>query len=78
MVIQKGDRIRVPEKPKPYRLLEDWLQWSGRKPHAQYTAEVVPLPPDSGADPGPGARLKDASGEWKLIGHHALDKVMRR
>jgi Transglutaminase-like superfamily len=78
MVIQKGDRIRVPEKPKPYRLLEDWLQWSGRKPHAQYTAEVVPLPPETGADPGPGARRKDASGEWKLIGNHALDKAMRR
>src|SRR5258708_4228115 len=52
MVIQKGDRIRVPEKPKPYRLLEDWLQWSRRKPHAQYAAEVIPLPLETGADPG--------------------------
>ncbi len=78
MVIQKGDRIRVPERGKLYRLIEDWVQWSGRKPQSRFTAEVIPLAAESGADPGPGARRKDSDGEWKLVGGHALDKVMRR
>ncbi len=78
LVIQKGDRIRVPERNKIYRLLEDWLQWSGRKPQARYLAEVIPLPPEPGGDPGPGARRKSPSGQWLLIGKHPADKIMRR
>ncbi len=78
LVLQKGDRIHVPEKQKTYRLLEDWLQWGGRKPEARYLAEVKPLAMEAGADPGPGARRKDATGEWKLVGTHPLDKAMRR
>jgi hypothetical protein len=77
-VLQKGDRIHVPEKQKTYRLLEDWMQWGGRKPEVRYLAAVKPLATEPGADPGPGARRKDATGEWKLIGQHPLDKAMRR
>ncbi len=92
LVIQKGDRIWVPERRKHYRLQEDWLQWMGRKPRARYVAELTPeapkpaAPGDAGTapaafapgDPGPGARRKVESGEWQLVGNHALDKVARR
>src|SRR5205814_6505632 len=58
LVLQKGDRLYVPEQHKQLRLLEDWLQGAGRKPRARYTAELTPQPPAEGADPGPGARRK--------------------
>jgi hypothetical protein len=78
LVIQKGDRIRVPEERRLFRLLEDWMQWMGRKPDARYLAELTPLPPSPGEDPGPGARQKIATGEWKLLGNHPLDRYARR
>jgi hypothetical protein len=78
LVLQKGDRIHVPERQKTYRLLEDWVRWGGRKPEARYLADIRPLAMEAGADPGPGARRKDATGEWKLVGTHPLDKAMRR
>jgi hypothetical protein len=78
LVIQKGDRIRLPEKNRPTRLLADWAQWSGRKPRVRFTAELTPLPAKAGEDPGPGARRKLASGEWALVGTHPLDRYARR
>jgi hypothetical protein len=78
LVLQKGDRLRVPESGRFFRLLEDWAQWMGRRPEVRYRAELTPLPPAPGADPGPGARSKVASGEWKLLGTHPLDRYMRR
>jgi len=58
--------------------LEDWAQWSGRKPRIRYTAELTPQPAKAGEDPGPGARKKLASGEWALVGTHPLDRYARR
>ncbi len=79
LVIQKGDRVYVPEQGKTFRLLEDWLRVVGRKPKSQYFAELEPQPDKPGADPGPGARRKDsATGEWKLIGDHPLNRYARR
>ena len=78
LVLQKGDRIKVPERGKFFRLLEDWMQWSGRRPEVRYPAEMKPLAPAPEQDPGPGARSKIASGEWKLVGDHPLDRYMRR
>ena len=60
------------------RLTEDWLQWGGSKPAARYTAELKPQPAAEGADPGPGARHKIETGEWKLVGDHPLDRYARR
>jgi hypothetical protein len=77
LVIQKGDRIRVPEKRKFYRLLEDWIQYGGRKPIVRYTAELTPQPAKTGDDPGPGARKKMPGGGWKLVGKHPLDRYAR-
>jgi len=87
LVIQKGDRVTPPHERRPQRLLGDWRQWSGAKPAGRFIADLKPLPlaesitgPDSTAnpDPGPGARSKDASGEWKLVGSHPANKHMRQ
>jgi hypothetical protein len=77
LVIQKGDRVTPPHERKPQRLLGDWLQWLGKKPQARYVAELTPLPPEGSSDAGPGARSKQPTGEWKLVGGHALDRYMR-
>ncbi|HUY33438.1 MAG TPA: transglutaminase-like domain-containing protein [Pirellulales bacterium] len=78
LVLQKGDRILLPERRKLLRLLPDWTQFSGARPRVSYTAELVPLPPESGGDPGPGARRKDEKGEWGVFGDHPLDRYLRR
>ena len=79
LVLQKGDRLRVPERGgKLYRLQEDWMQWMGRRPAVRYLAELTPQPKKAGEDPGPGARTKIATGEWKLTGTHPLDRYARR
>ena len=77
MVLQKGDRVHVPEKRRPQRLLADWMQWQERKPQVRYFAELKPLPDIPDGDPGPGARSKDAKGEWLVAGNHALDRNLR-
>jgi hypothetical protein len=79
LVLQKGDRLRMPERGnRLFRLQEDWLRCSGRKPQVRYIAELTPLPASTGADPGPGARAKMANGEWKVVGKHPLDQYLRR
>jgi hypothetical protein len=79
LVLQKGDRLRVPERGgKLYRLQEDWMQWMERRPAVRYLAELTPQPTKPGEDPGPGARRKIAGGEWKLTGTHPLDRYARR
>ena len=77
MVLQKGDRISVPEKNKPQRLLADWMQWLGGKPEVNYFAELRPLPDRDGEDAGPGARSKDPRGKWLVSGKHRLDEYLR-
>lgn len=77
LVLQKGDSIYVPEKRKEYRLLADWMQWQGARPKAHYFAELTPLPPEGGAEAGPGARSKDEKGEWLVVKNHPLDKYTR-
>jgi hypothetical protein len=84
LVIQKGDRVFPPHEERAQRLLGDWMQWMGKRPTSRYIAELTPLPPkaadassSSGSDPGPGARTKIGSGEWKLTGAHPMDRYMR-
>ncbi|MGA2068349.1 MAG: transglutaminase-like domain-containing protein [Thermoguttaceae bacterium] len=78
LVIQKGDRIRFPEKNRNYRLLEDWLQWGGRKPESHYLGDLAPQPGKSGEPAGPGARRKSPTGEWVVVGKDPLDRYTRR
>ena len=77
LVLQKGDRIEVPEKGRPQRLLADWMQWKGSRPQVRYLAQLTPIASETGRDPGPGARRKDKKGEWVRIGNHPLDRYMR-
>ena len=77
LVLQKGDRIWLPEKRKSVRLLADWSRWRGARPDAVYTATLKPVA-ESEKDPGPGSRNKTKTGEWKLIGKHPDDRYMRR
>jgi hypothetical protein len=80
LVIQKGDRVTPAHEKRPQRLLEDWLQWSGKQPRARYVADLTPLasPESAESDPGPGARVKDAAtGEWKLAFKHDMDRYLR-
>jgi hypothetical protein len=94
LVIQKGDRVTPVHERRAQRLLEDWMQWSGKRPVSKFVAELAPQVPANGtdsaqttanqtasieaaADAGPGARSKQASGEWKLKLSHPLDRYMR-
>ena len=77
LVLQKGDRVQLPERRKQLRLMEDWMQWSGAKPRVRYAAELTPLPPKEGDDPGPGGRRKDEQGKWHLLGDHPLNRYTR-
>ena len=74
--MQKGDEVRVPEQRKALRFIHDWAQWNGARPVIQYTAQLPPLPPRNGTDPGPGGRIKPIEGPWKP-GTHELDKYLR-
>lgn len=78
LVLQKGDRIDVPETRGKERLLNDWIRYTGRKPKVQYVGKLRPLPVSPGKDAGPGARTKDDQGAWKVAGTHALDRYQRR
>lgn len=77
LVIQKGDRMIPAHARGPQRLLEDWGQAAGVRPAFRWTAELTPLPAKAGDDPGPGGRVKEESGEWKLA-RHRLDSLLRR
>ena len=77
LVLQKGDSIPLPEKRKPQRLLEDWMQWVGVRPTARWWAELRPVSAKEGADAGPGARSKNERGEWVVVGDHPLDGYLR-
>ncbi|HET6880995.1 MAG TPA: transglutaminase-like domain-containing protein [Pirellulales bacterium] len=78
LVLQKGDRIVLPERRKQVRLLADWLHCAGSPPKVRYTAELTPLADEPGGDAGPGARRKDERGEWRIVGNHTFDVAMRR
>lgn len=78
VILQKGDRIRFPEKREDYRLLVDWMQWEGRKPEVYYYAEIAPVAKEGDTDPGPGARRKELDGRWVNVGRHARARFSRQ
>lgn len=82
LVLQKGDRLRVPGKGTLVRLQQDRMRWGGMKPEAKFWAELTPVAADETEAAieaaGPGARRKEATGEWVPIGKHAQDKYLRR
>jgi hypothetical protein len=79
LILQKGDRVLVPEQRKSARLLMDWMRSAGPKPRANYVAHLQPIAATESDDAGPGTRTKDSrTGEWKLTGTHAFDRYARR
>ena len=76
LVLQKGDRIHVPERGKYFRLQEDWMQWGGRRPRARFTGKLLPQPSKTSADAGPGA---GKSGERRVEagGYASVGPVLR-
>jgi hypothetical protein len=78
LVIQKGDRLKLPGLTNKIRLQTDRLRYKGQKPEARYWAELEPLADTEGGDAGPGARRKIETGEWIVTGKHELDRVARR
>ena len=77
LVLQKGDRILVPEKRRPQRLLADWMQWEGSRPAVRWFAELQPIPTGPTQAAGPGARRKDEKGEWLIVNRDPLDDYLR-
>lgn len=77
LVLQKGDRIRLPNNGKKVRLVADWLTWKGAKPRVQFTASIKPVEKE-GEKTGPGQREKDEIGRWLLTGNHPDNKYLRR
>lgn len=82
LVIQKGDRLKVPGKGTLVRLQQDRMQWLGTKPESKFWAELTPITADETdaaiEAAGPGARRKEPTGEWVPIGKHSHDKYLRR
>jgi len=82
LVLQKGDRLRVPGKGTLVRLQQDRMQWIGTRPEAKFWAELTPIATDETdaalEAAGPGARRKEPTGEWVPIGKHSYDKYLRR
>jgi hypothetical protein len=82
LVLQKGDRLKVPGKGTLVRLQQDRTQWLGTKPEVKFWAELTPIAADDTEvaleAAGPGARRKEPTGEWVPIGKHPYDKYLRR
>lgn len=77
LVLQKGDRLAIPERRGRFRLMQDWTRYQGAKPKIRYLAALKPLPAASETDAGPGARVKNEVGDWRVTGDHELDRFVR-
>lgn len=78
LVLQKGDRITIPNNRKKVRLVADWMSWKGAKPLVTYTGSLKPVAEENAADAGPGSRTKDQVGKWNIVSSHPDDKYLRR
>jgi hypothetical protein len=76
LVLQKGDRITLPNKGKKVRLVSDWLTWQGAKPIVRFRAAIKPVG-DTTESAGPGERNKNRIGKWVLTGSHPDNKYLR-
>lgn len=76
LVLQKGDRIVIPETGRPVRLLGDRWGSAGAMPELSITAELAPLGETVEAA-GPGARARDNDSHWRLVSRHPDDQHMR-
>lgn len=76
LVLQKGDRVLIPDSKRRVRLIADRYRSQGAKPVTSITAILNPI----GEEPqtaGPGARVRDEQARWHLNAQHPADKRMR-
>ena len=78
LVLQKGDRITLPNNRKKVRLVADWLSWQGAKPRVRFIGTVKPVATEESKDAAPGHRIKDGIGRWNLVKTHPDTKYLRR
>ena len=76
LVLQKGDNIRISNRKKSLRLIDDWHRMSGKRAKFTYTTDITPVAAE-GEAVGPGGRTKLPNGRWKLTGDHAVNKIHR-
>lgn len=77
VVLQKGDRVRLEQRKRTVRLVDDWCRQMGTKPEMHFTSTVTPLAAEPNGDPGPGGRKKLQNGQWELTGYHPDNRYMR-
>lgn len=69
LILQKGDRIRMPGQGSVVRLIMDWYSFDGRRPAIEFFGHVNPVSAN-GKDAGPGKRKKNEKGGWDLVCDH--------
>lgn len=72
LVLQKGDRVRLPRRSRTVRLIDDWYQLNGAKPKIEFISTIKPV------EPGPGTRQKQANGQWTANTDSRYRRSMRR
>ena len=72
LVLQKGDRVRLPRRSRTVRLIEDWYQLKGAKPKIEFISTIKSV------EPGPGSRKKQADGQWTANTDSQYRRSMRR
>ncbi len=76
LVLQKGDKIRIPQTGKTERLVKDRMRWRGTRPQVKFTASVKPIPhANEGAIPGGRKKLDD--GKWDFLESHPENQYLR-
>ena len=65
LVLQKGDRLRLPERGnRMFRLQEDWLQWMGKRPAVQVHGRINAPAGEQGRRPRPWGPQE--IGQWRM------------
>lgn len=77
LVLQKGDRIRIPSRRKTLRLIDDWYRMKGAAAKFTFGLKLTPVASELG-EAGPGGRRKMPDGRWELIGDHPANKFHRK
>ena len=76
LVLQKGDRFRMPGKNSVVRLISDWYSFRGRRPMIEFFGDLKPVA-ETGRDAGPGQRRKTRQAGWELVGNHPSNRRIR-
>lgn len=72
LVLQKGDRVRLPQRKRTVRLIDDWYQLNGARPKLEFVSTIEPV------EPGPGGRRKQTNGQWTATTSSKYRRLMRQ